>query len=45
MNQRNEAAEVAMKQVDIAAEQLIVSQQQLEAFQNSQMIGIAGRTA
>jgi hypothetical protein len=45
MNQRNEAAEIAMKQADIAEQQLVVQQQQLEAFQNSQMIGIAGRTA
>lgn len=45
MNQRNEAAEIAQEQAEIAREQLIVQQQQLEAFQNSQMIGIAGRTA
>lgn len=45
MNQRNEAAEIAQEQADIAREQLVVQQQQLEAFQNSQMIGIAGRTA
>jgi hypothetical protein len=45
MNQRNEAAEIAKEQADIAREQLGVQQQQLEAFQNSQMIGIAGRSA
>ncbi len=45
MNQRNEAAEIALEQKEIAAEQLAIQQQQLEAFQNSQMIGIAGRTA
>ena len=45
MNQRNEAAEIAQEQADIAREQLVVQQQQLEAFQNSQMIGIAGRSA
>jgi hypothetical protein len=45
MNQRNEAAEIAQEQAEIAREQLVVQQQQLEAFQSSQMIGIAGRTA
>jgi tape measure domain-containing protein len=45
MNQRNEAAEIAREQADIAQQQLLIMEQTLNATQTMQVIGVAGRTA